>query len=224
MISEFDENWLPFNYFFPVQGTCGIPTGQDPESRVGDQNTGRPGRPVSSALKVPGEPGHCCARTRPSWWPSRGVFLSKCPSIAPAEMSNTPRWYFGLLDDNQWAGCCLDPPKNWGENFSSGFLQSEFFGAGWAAMPPLHSLLLLLSPGHSDIIRFRPWSTIATGSHFDRAAPKKFQKLLRRLAQFTFLIRVQAFRDPLGRELPHVQIFMNDEPNPLTWDAQRLNQ
>ena len=25
-----------------------------------------------------------------------------------------------------------------------------------------------LSPGHSDITRFRPWSTIATGNHLDR--------------------------------------------------------
>jgi len=46
--------------------------------------------------------------------------------------------------------------------------------------------------------------------------PKKFQTLLRRLAQLTFLIRVQAFWDPLRGELPHVQIFMNDGPNPLT--------
>jgi len=45
---------------------------------------------------------------------------------------------------------------------------------------------------------------------------KKFQKLLRRLAQLTIFIRLQAFRDPLGGELPHVQIFMNDGPNPLT--------
>jgi len=28
-------------------------------------------------------------------------------------------------------------PKNRGENFSSGFLHSEIFGAGWAAMPPI---------------------------------------------------------------------------------------
>jgi len=35
-------------------------------------------------------------------------------------------------------------PKNRGENFSSGFLHSEFFGAGWATMPPLHWLLLCL--------------------------------------------------------------------------------
>ena len=43
-------------------------------------------------------------------------------------------------------------------------------------------------------------------------APKKFQKLLRRLAPLTFFIRVQAFRDPLRGELSHVQIFMNDGP------------
>jgi len=35
-------------------------------------------------------------------------------------------------------------PKNRGENFSSGLLHSDFFGAGWAAMPPLHWLLLCL--------------------------------------------------------------------------------
>jgi len=46
--------------------------------------------------------------------------------------------------------------------------------------------------------------------------PKKFQKLLRRLAPLTFLIRVQAFRDPLRGEVPQVQIFKNDGPNPLT--------
>jgi len=45
--------------------------------------------------------------------------------------------------------------------------------------------------------------------------PKKFQKLFIRMAPLTFLIRVQAFRDPLGGELPDVKIFMNDGPNPL---------
>jgi len=38
-----------------------------------------------------------------------------------------------------------------------------------------------------------------------------------------FLICVQAFRDTLCGELLHVQIFMNDGPNPLTWDAQLLS-
>jgi len=44
-------------------------------------------------------------------------------------------------------------------------------------------------------------------------APKKFQKLLRRLVPLRFLTRFQAFRDPLRGELPHVQIFMNNGPD-----------
>jgi len=43
------------------------------------------------------------------------------------------------------------------------------------------------------------------------------------MAPLTFLIRVQAFRDPLRGELPSVQIFMNYGPNLLTWDAQLLS-
>ena len=74
-----------------VQGTGSSPTGPDPENRVGDQDTGSPGRPVSSGLQVPGEPGHCRVRTRPPWWPSRGVSTSTRPSVAPTKMSNTPR-------------------------------------------------------------------------------------------------------------------------------------
>jgi len=31
------------------------------------------------------------------------------------------------------------------------------------------SLIVALSPGHSDVTRFRPWSQIATGNHLDRA-------------------------------------------------------
>jgi len=47
---------------FSVQGTGGSPMGPDPENRVGDQGNGSPGRPLSSGLQVPGEPGHCRAR------------------------------------------------------------------------------------------------------------------------------------------------------------------
>jgi hypothetical protein len=42
--------------FFSVQGTGGSPTGPDPEDRVGDQDIGCQGRPVSSGLHVPGHP------------------------------------------------------------------------------------------------------------------------------------------------------------------------
>ena len=92
LTSASDENWRTFNFFFSVQRTGSSPTGPDPENRVVDQDIGSPRRPVSSGLQVPGEPGHCRARTRPPWWPSRGVFPSKWSSVAPAEMSNTPRW------------------------------------------------------------------------------------------------------------------------------------
>jgi len=103
-------------------------------------------------------------------------------------------------------------PKNRGENFSSRFLHSEILGGGvsrYATTP----LIVALSPGHNDITRFRPWSPSATGNHLDCA--EKIPNLLRRLASLTFLIRVQAFRDPLHGELPHVQVFMNNGPNSL---------
>jgi hypothetical protein len=45
---------------FSVQETGGSPTGQYPENRVGAQDIGSPGWPVSSGLQVPGE-------TFPSW-------------------------------------------------------------------------------------------------------------------------------------------------------------
>jgi len=52
---------------FSVQRRDGSLMGPDPENRVGDQEIGSPGRPVSSGLQVPGELGHCHARTRPPW-------------------------------------------------------------------------------------------------------------------------------------------------------------
>jgi len=45
----------------------------------------------------------------------------------------------------------------------------------YAAIP----LIVALSPGHSDITRFRPWSSIVTGYQLDRA--ENIPKLLRRL-------------------------------------------
>ena len=59
-------------------------------------------------------------------------------------------------------------PKNAGENFSSRFLHSEFFGgvvSRYAATP----LIVALSLGHNDITRFHPWLPVVTGNHFDRA-------------------------------------------------------
>ena len=51
--------------FFSVHGTGGSLMGPDPGNREGDQDTGSPGRPVSSGLQVSSELGHCRARTNP---------------------------------------------------------------------------------------------------------------------------------------------------------------
>jgi len=166
------QQWPPrqkkngeLSFVFSVQGTGGSPTGPDPENRVGDQDTGSPGRPVYSGLQVPGDPGHFRARTRPPWWPSRGVFPSKCHSIAPAGMSNIPRWWFGPLEYNQWGGCRLDPKKSRQELFQRIFALGIFGGglSRYAATP----FIVALSPRLSDITRFRPWSPIATGNNLD---------------------------------------------------------
>ena len=45
---------------------------------------------------------------------------------------------------------------------------------------------------------------------------QKIRDLLRRLAGLTFMFPVQAFWNPLRGEIPLVQIFMNNGPNPLT--------
>ena len=110
-------------------------------------------------------------------------------------------------------------PKNRRQNFSSEFLHSEFWGgvSRYATTP----LIVDLSPGHSDIISFVHGHQLR--QEIIWIPPKKLQKLLRRLTPLTFLIRFQAFRDPLRGELPYVQIFMNDGPNSLTWDGQSLS-
>jgi len=87
------------------------------------------------------------------------------------------------------------------------------FGGGvsrYAATP----LNVVLSPGLSDISRFRPWSPIATGNHLDRA--EKIPNLVQTPGTVDVFDPRSGIRDPLRGELPHVQIFMNDGPNPLT--------
>ena len=156
---------------FSVLGTGGSPTGPDPENRVGDQEIGSPGRPVSSGLQVPGETWHCYARTRPLGYIPAAFFLQNVLQL------HQQRWIIFRVDslvlwkiiDEEDAVLIL---KNRGENFSSGFLHSKFSEAGWAAMPPLHWLLLCLrviviSPGFVHGHQSRP-----TGNHLDRDGRK----------------------------------------------------
>ena len=142
MTSASDEKWL-LSIVSSVQGTGGSPTGPDPENRVSDRDNGNPGRPVYSGLQVPGDPGHCLARTRPLWWTSRGVFVQNVLQL------HHWRWVILRVDSLAlWKIINVEDavliPKDRGENFSSEFLHSEFCGAGWAAMSPLHWLLLCL--------------------------------------------------------------------------------
>jgi len=71
------------------------------------------------------------------------------------------------LEDNQCGGCRLDPKKSRREPFQRIFALGIFGGAvsRYAATP----LIVALSPDHSDITRFRPWSTIATENLLDCA-------------------------------------------------------
>jgi hypothetical protein len=83
--------------------------------------------------------------------------------------------------------------KNWGVNFSSRFLYLEFLGAGWAPMPtPATPLIVDLSLHHSDTTRFRPWTTFTIGN----------SKVAHTTGNVDVLICIQAFQNPLRRQLP----------------------
>jgi len=79
------------------------------------------------------------------------------------------------LVDNQLGECRLDLKKSGREIFQQIFSLRIFKGGvnRYATTP----LIVALSPGHSDITRFRPWSTIVTGNYFDRA--EKIPNLLK---------------------------------------------
>ena len=78
-------------------------------------------------------------------------------------------------------------------NFPADFCTRKFWGgvSRYASSP----LIVALSPGHSDITRFCPWSPIATGNHLDSV--QSIPNIAQTTGTVDFLIRVQAFRDPL---------------------------
>ena len=57
------------------------------------------------------------------------------------------------------------------------------------------------------------------GSH----TAKKIPKVAQTTGTIDVFLPCLGILDPLRRELPHVQIVMNDGPNLLTWDAQLLS-
>jgi len=71
------------------------------------------------------------------------------------------------LEDNQRGGCHLDPEKSRRELFQWIFALIIFLD--WVSRYDATPLIVALSPGHSDITRYLPWSPIATGNYLDRA-------------------------------------------------------
>jgi len=82
--------------------------------------------------------------------------------------------------------------------------------SSYAATP----LIVALYLGHSDITRFRPWSPIMTGNHLDRA--EKIPKVAQTTGTIDIFYLRSGISGPTSRRASHVQMFMNDEPNPLT--------
>ena len=153
-----------------MQGTGGSPTGSDPEHRVGDQDTGSPGRPVSSWLPVPIEPGIVVQEQDPFGHFSTAFSIKRVLQLHQQRLvilrvDSLAIWKIISEED------AVLIPTNRGENFSGGFLQSDFFlgGGGRVSRYATTPLVVPLSPGHSDITRFCLWPPIATGNHLDRA-------------------------------------------------------
>jgi len=61
------------------------------------------------------------------------------------------------------------PEKIEARSLSADFCTRNFWDGGGVSRVAATPLIVALSPGHSDITRFRPWSPIATGNHLDRA-------------------------------------------------------
>ena len=113
---------------------------------------------------MPGKAGHCRARTDILGKLPAVFFLQNVLQLHQQRLyvDSLALWEIINEDDTH-----LDPKKSRRE-ISSRFLHSEFFCGGlsrYAATP----LIVALSPSHSDITSFRPWSPITTGNHLDRA-------------------------------------------------------
>ena len=86
-------------------------------------------------------------------------------------------------------------------------------------------LIVALSPGqyYTTEFRFVHCQQIRRERKSFGSGRENSKMLFLPQATWMFSIRVQAFRDPLRREVPHVQIFMNGGPNALTWHAHLLS-
>ena len=80
--------------------------------------------------------------------------------------------------------------------------------------PATTPLIVALSPGHSDITRFRPWSPIATGNYLDRV--EKIPNVAQTTGTLDVFYPHSDISGPTLRRASACPKFMNDGPNPLT--------
>jgi len=212
MTSASDEKWRTFDFFFQSREQVVVRRGHI--RRVGWANKTLEAQVGQFLLgcKCPVSLGIVVTLPRPMFFLQNVLKLHQQRWVI-LRVDNLALWKIINEED------AVLIPKNRGEKFPSDFALGIF--GGGVSRYAVNPLIVTLSRGRSDITRFRPWSPFATGNHLDLA--ENIPKFLRRLAPLKFLIHVQAFRGPLRGELSLVQTFMNDGPNPLTWDVQLLS-
>ena len=126
MTSASGQILRPFNCL-SVQGTGGSPTGPVPENRVCEQDIGGSDRPVSSGCKYPVRRG-IVVHGQDLLRDLRAVFF-----FQNILQLNQQRWVILRINSlTLWKIIKADAfliPENRDENFSSGFLHPELFGA-----------------------------------------------------------------------------------------------
>jgi len=143
MTSASNEKWRTFTCFFQSREQVVVQRTQIRRIWWWSRQSS-PGSPVSSGLQVSGESGHCRARNRPplvtfpAAFSLQNVLLLHRQRLVILRVDSMALWKIINGED------AVLIPKIRGQNFSSGFLHSEFFGARWAVMLPLHWLLLCL--------------------------------------------------------------------------------
>ena len=142
VMSALDEKWRP-SFSFQSRKQVVDRRCQNRRIGLGAQDIGSPGRPVSFVASARWAGAFSCMNKTALVILLR-LFLQNILQL------HQQRWR--ILRVNSLAlskiisqeDAVLIPKKNRGENFSNWFLHSQYFGARWAAIPPLHWLLLCL--------------------------------------------------------------------------------
>ena len=103
--------------------------GPDLENRMCDQDTGSPDSSVFSRMQVPGQLGHCRARTRslgdlPAAFSLQNILQLHRQRRVILRVDSLALWKIINEED------AVFTPRDRDEIFSGGFLHSDIFGAG----------------------------------------------------------------------------------------------